>query len=47
MTQKSFLIRFSIVVLGYGAMGGMIRYFGMVGIEKKPGKKEGAKDGQR
>lgn len=30
MTQKSFLIRFSIVVLGYGAMGGMIRYFGIL-----------------
>jgi len=30
VTKKSFLIRFSVVVLGYGAMGGLIRYNGLL-----------------
>jgi len=28
--KKRFLIRFSIVVLGYGAMGGLLRYYGLL-----------------
>jgi MFS family permease len=30
MTKKGFLIRFSIVALGYGTMGGLLRYYGLL-----------------